>query len=92
MMNEYLNLAESNRSILNQIENRLQVTLSSDISNKKNDILRKTLIKRIQQNSNNPTYSEIMLWQAVQQKDFASALEQAQILDRLYNESGAQNI
>ena len=88
MTEEYLNLAESNRSILEQVENRLQITLNNDISNKKNEILRRTLIKRIQQNPNNTIYSELMLWHAIQRKDFESALQQAKILDRLYKEAG----
>ena len=90
MTDEYLNLIEDNRMILEQIENNLQIVLSNDADNKKNETLRRTLIKRIQQNPNNTIYAELMLWQAVQNKNFESALQQAKTLDRLYKEQGSR--
>ena len=88
MTEEYLNLLESNKTLLDQIENRLQVSLNFDPDNKKNVLFRKTLIKRIQQNPGNAIYAELMLWHAIQQKDFESALQQAKSIDRLYKEQG----
>jgi tetratricopeptide (TPR) repeat protein len=90
MTDEYLNLTEENRSILEQVENSLQIVLSNDGDSKKNETLKKSLIKRIQQNPNNISYAEMLLWLAVQNKDFESALQQAKTLDRLYKEEGSR--
>lgn len=88
MIDEYLNLAESNPSFVETVENILQMLFTNDLNSKKIDLLRKSLIKRIQQNSNVTIYPEMLLWLSIQQKDFQSAFEQSKSLDRLYKENG----
>jgi hypothetical protein len=57
---------------------------------KKNDALREALLKRVQRNPDLPLYSEMLLWHAMQQKDFELALIQARALDRRFQEGGAR--
>ncbi|MCX6268504.1 MAG: tetratricopeptide repeat protein, partial [Bacteroidetes bacterium] len=87
-MEEYLNMLNLNKSYLNTVEDRIQMTLSFDVINEKNDILRKTLLSRAQKDPDNTNYAELLWWYSIQQKDFDLALIQAKALDRRFKENG----
>ena len=88
MFEEYLNYVENNTVPLESIESKLQITLSNDPDNKKNDLFNKILISRIQQKPDNTVFPEVMLWHSIQKKDFQSAFAQAKVLDRLFRQNG----
>ncbi|MDP1621986.1 MAG: tetratricopeptide repeat protein [Bacteroidales bacterium] len=85
---EYLNMLDVNKSYLNTVQDRIQMTLSFDVNNEKNEILRKTLLSRAQKNPDNTNYAELLWWYSIQQKDFDLALIQAKALDRRFMENG----
>ena len=85
---EYLNLLEVNKSYLQTVQDRIQMTLSFDVNNEKNEILRKTLLTRAQKNPDKTYYAELLWWYSIQQKDFDLALLQAKSLDRRLGENG----
>ncbi|MCX6305101.1 MAG: tetratricopeptide repeat protein [Bacteroidetes bacterium] len=87
-MEEYLNMLDLNKSYLNTVQDRIQMTLSFDVNNEKNEILRKTILSRAQKNPDNTNYAELLWWYSIQQKDFDLALVQARALDRRYKENG----
>jgi tetratricopeptide (TPR) repeat protein len=87
-MEEYLNLLEVNTSYLPTVQDRIQVILSYDVNNEKNESLRKILLARAQKNPDKTYYAELLWWYSIQQKDFNLALLQAKSLDRRLNENG----
>jgi lipopolysaccharide biosynthesis regulator YciM len=88
MIEEYLDLLQTDPSQLDMVQNRFQSALSKDIDNKISDMLRQSLLKRNQRNPENRNYSEMLLWLSVQQKDFEFALIQARSIDTRFNEGG----
>ena len=89
---EYLNMLDLNKAYLNTVQDRIQMTLSFDVNNEKNEILRKTLLSRAQKNPDNTNYAELLWWYSIQQKDFDIALIQAKALDRRFRENGEKLI
>ncbi len=89
---EYLNMLDVNKAYLNTVQDRIQMTLSFDVNNEKNEILRKILLSRAQKNPDNTTYSELLWWYSIQQKDFELAFLQAKALDRRFKENGEKLI
>jgi len=88
MFEEYLNLLEVNQSYLNTVQDRLATTLADDPENIKNEQFRNALLTRVQQNSDNPAYADLLWWYSIQQKDFDLALIQAKAIDRRRQEQG----
>lgn len=89
MVNEYLNLLESNPSAhQHNVQNRLQHTLSRDPDGKKSKALRVELLRRIQKSPSKTHYSEMLLWHSIQERDFETAFVQARALDRRLREDG----
>lgn len=87
-MEEYLNLLDVNNSYLKTVQDRIQMTLSFDVNNEKNEIFRKIVLSRAQRNPDNTNYAELLWWYSIQQKDFDLALLQAKALDRRFSENG----
>jgi tetratricopeptide (TPR) repeat protein len=87
-MEEYLNMLDLNKSYLNTVQDRIQMTLAYDVNNEKNEMLRKILLSRAQKNPDNTNYAELLWWYSIQQKDFELALVQAKALDRRFKENG----
>jgi tetratricopeptide (TPR) repeat protein len=87
-MEEYLNMLDMNSSYLNAVQDRIQMTLTYDVNNEKNEMLRKILLSRAQKNPDNTNYAELLWWYSIQQKDFNLALLQAKALDRRFQENG----
>ncbi len=87
-MEEYLNMLDFSNTYLKTVEDRIQMTLSFDVNNEKNEILRRTLLSRAQKNPDNTNYAELLWWYSIQQKEFDLALIQAKALDRRFKENG----
>lgn len=82
---EYLHALALNPALLEQIEN----TLASVFEDKQDyDMLKTTLLKRLQKDPQNVAFTELLTWQFIQQKDFAMALKQTLALDKRLNEQG----
>jgi len=90
MFNEYLNLIGEDPSMIQIVQNRIQNSLSEDPDGTKSDLFRVALLKRIQEFPDMVFYSEMLIWYAVQQKDFKTALIQAKALDRRFGEEGGR--
>lgn len=82
---EYLNALALNPALLGQIEN----ILSGVLEDKQDyDVLKTTLLKRLQKDPQNVAFTELLTWQFIQQKDFVMALIQTLALDKRLNEQG----
>lgn len=87
-MEAYLDLLETNSSYMNTVQDRIQMILSFDVNNEKNERLRKILLARAQREPDKHCFAELLWWYSIQQKDFDIALIQAKALDRRLKENG----
>lgn len=75
MFLNYIDFAEKNPISLGNIKRAINDFISEDGSNENNGILRKVLVKKIQQDPN-VLWNEMLSWLFVQQKDFGKAFAQ----------------
>ena len=90
MIDQYLDVLAENPSYIQNVQNILQARMSNDPDNSKNELLRTSLLRRIQKNADEPIFSELLIWLFVQQKDFDSAFIQAKALDKRQKEDGGR--
>ena len=90
MINEYLDAVADNPMVQQNVLNILQARIGFDPENTRNDLLRTSLLRKIQRNPDYPVFSEMLIWLLVQQKDFESALIQAKGLDKRQAEDGSR--
>lgn len=90
MMDEYLNLINSDANYISFIQARLQAVLSTDKESKKADVIKSALLKRTQKNPENGTYANLLLWYSIQQKDFELAFIQAKSIEKRFKDNGAK--
>jgi tetratricopeptide (TPR) repeat protein len=85
IVNEYLNFLPSNPSFITQAEN----TLSSLFEGGDDyNTLRSALLKKIQKEPQQTIFTELLIWQFLQQKQFDQAMNQALALSRRQNDDG----
>ncbi len=84
----YLELLEHDPSTLGAVQARMQGALEKDEDNEKHSELRKQLIRKTQKFPGNTSFPEMIIWLALQEKDFETALVHAKVLDRRYQEEG----
>lgn len=90
MVNEYLNLLDVDLTKMDVVRTRLQTVMENDSEGNKNEILRKELLRRIQRSPEKTYFSEMLIWQSVQQRDFEMAFIQARSLDMRLQEQGSR--
>lgn len=88
MIEEYLNYVDFDYLNLAVIEHKLQNKLSDDPDNVVSELLRRSLLKRVQKNPDKLYYAEMLMWLSIQEKDFEMAFLQAKSIDRRQNEEG----
>jgi predicted Zn-dependent protease len=85
MANEYLNLLQHDSDYLQQAQNNIAALFeSSDDYNQ----LKSALIKLIQKNPQNVAFTELLIWQYLQQQEYDLALTQAIALHKRLKENG----
>ncbi len=88
MVEEYLNYVDYNPMNREVIQHRLQNVLSDDPDKVVTELLRRSLLKRVQKDPDKVYFSEMLLWLSIQEKDFELAFVQAKSIDRRLNEEG----
>ncbi|MEP3838878.1 MAG: tetratricopeptide repeat protein [Algibacter sp.] len=86
MFNSYLNFAESNPIVLRDIKRALNDFISEDSSNANNVLLRKLLLKKMQQQPNT-LWNDLLSWLFIQQKDLKKAFAQEKAIYKRQPES-----
>jgi len=86
--NEYVAALSQNESLLDMVEMRLNNWLMKDEDNAKSETIRLQTLKAINKYPDNKAFYSLMIWYAIQKKDFSGALKQAKALDKRYNENG----
>ncbi len=90
MVSEYLLALTIDPNLNKQIQNRLQSALLQDINSSLDPILKNQLLQKIQTQSDNLAFKELLLWYFMQKKQFKAAFTQARSLDLLKNEDGTR--
>ncbi len=90
MINEYVGVLETNPGYLANVQSILQNKLANDLNGSLNDLIRQSLLRKIQKDQGQFIYSELLYWLFLQEKDFESAFIQAKALDRRLNEEGSR--
>lgn len=90
MINEYLDLLETEDSYIQSVQNALQTSFGNDADPKQNQLLKTELLKRIAKNPDKTILSEFLIWMQIQQKDFDGAFIQAKALDKRKREEGGR--
>lgn len=88
MVEEYLNYVDFDYLNMSVVEHKLQTKLSDDPDNTVSELLRKSLLKRVQKHPEKLFYAEMLMWLSVQEKDFEMAFLQAKSIDRRQGEEG----
>ncbi|WP_366143759.1 tetratricopeptide repeat protein [Algibacter sp.] len=86
MFNSYLNLAESNPILIGDVKRAINDFVSEDSEHKNNILLRKTLLKKMQEEPNT-LWNELLSWLFIQQKDFKKAFTQEKAIYKRQPES-----
>jgi tetratricopeptide (TPR) repeat protein len=82
---EYLNFLPTNPAYVAQAENILSNIYEGEADY---SMFKTALYKRIQKNPDQTIYTDLLVWQFLQQKDFGQALNQELALNRRNNDSG----
>ena len=70
----------------------LQRMLNESSDNQLEEGLKRTLMQRVREQSNNKTYLDMMIWFSLQQKDFRFALTQAKAVDARFPDLGGEQL
>ncbi len=90
MVDEYLQMLETNPDKQTQVQDRLQNSLANDPENLKSEALRISLLQKVQKSPDDVMLAELMMWLSLQLKDFDAAFVQAKALDRRLDENGSR--
>ena len=88
MINNYLSLLEISPTYIASVQSRLQSIVYNSKDDEIDEIFRKNLLKKIQENPNNNIFSELLIWYYLQKKEFDFALTQAKAIDKRNKEEG----
>lgn len=82
MMAEYFLMLKDDENQLLNVEGRINSLLQYDFDNSLRILVKKEILKKIQEDPNRVIYNRFMIWLLVQEQNFEQALNQAIALDR----------
>lgn len=82
MMEEYLIMLKEDENQLPNVEGRLNSLLRYDFDNSLRKLVKKEVLKKIQESPENIVYNRLLIWLFVEEKDFTQALNQSIALDK----------
>lgn len=88
MIAEYLDLLAVNEAYTQTVQNSLNRLLDFSEDGPRLEMLRTSLLKRIQRNPEKIIFSEMLIWMYLQKKDFYAAMVQSKALDKRWKENG----
>ena len=92
MVEEYLDVLNFRSNYFPNLKTILSNKMRFDLSGELKDKIRISLLRRIQKESDNILYSELLYWLFLQEKDWDSAIIQAKALDKRMDEDGSRMI
>lgn len=88
MIDQYLAVLEDKPSFLKSVQNRMQYTVYKNDDGTVKDLLKRSLLIKIQQRNSGIVFNELLIWLFLQDKDFKNALTQVKSLDKRLKENG----
>jgi tetratricopeptide (TPR) repeat protein len=82
MMEEYLIMLKEDENQLPNVEGRLNSLLRYDFDNSLRKLVKKEVLKKIQESPENIVYNRLLIWLFVEEKDYTQALNQSIALDK----------
>ena len=92
MTNEYFDLLDKQPSMMPSIQISMQKTLQEAPDDRLAEGVKQALVERVREHPNNRSYLEMMIWFALQQKDFRFALTQARAVDARFPDQGGEHL
>jgi tetratricopeptide (TPR) repeat protein len=92
MVDEYLDLLKEDPGKQAIVQNSLQSKMVGTFDENLKEIVKRTLIKRIQKEPRVYVYNELLIWYYIQEENFGSAIIQAKALDKRRHEGGLRLI
>jgi len=90
MFDAYLNYLNGHPQDMQRIKNRFQMLLNNDVEENLSKILKTELLQKAQSEPNNAVYADLLMWYAMQAKDFELAYRQARAIDRRFKDQEIQ--
>ncbi len=90
MINEYLDLLLINENYIQQVQNSLLRIYQSAPEDKRNELLKTELLRKIQKYPDKKIFAEMLIWIMMQELDFNGALTQSIALDKRLKEDGSR--
>ncbi|MFM9052866.1 MAG: tetratricopeptide repeat protein, partial [Bacteroidota bacterium] len=90
MIDEYLEAVAENPMNQQSVQNILQFRIGYDNESGRAELLRTSLLRRIQKMPEQTVFSEMLIWLFIQQKNFDLAGTQARALDKRLKEDGSR--
>jgi tetratricopeptide (TPR) repeat protein len=89
MIEEYIDFLDVQPNNLDQVQTSLSNNIDfSDENSKEAELLKQKLLEKVQKKPNETIYAEMLIWMFIQKKQFASAIVQAQALDKREGNEG----
>lgn len=88
MIDEYFELLLVSDVYLQQVQNNLQQAIYSDVDESLNELLCSKLLVRTREYPDVSVYTQLLIWNYIQNKKYPEALVHAKALDRRLNENG----
>ncbi|PKQ65889.1 hypothetical protein BZG02_02485 [Labilibaculum filiforme] len=90
MVSEYLLALSVDPSQIKLVQNHLQSALIQDINSSLDPILKNQLLEKIQSETENVSFKELLQWYFMQKKQFKAAFTQARAIDLIGKEDGSR--
>ncbi len=90
MIETFLDMLETNDNYFNSVQNQLTNAIDFQTPNEKVDLLKNTLLKRIQANPNKPIYNELLAWVYLSTGNYNGAFTQLKALDKKDDKNGGR--
>ena len=92
MTHEYFNLLDKQPGMKNSVQLNMQKAMLEAPDSRLADGIRQALVDRVREHPDNQVYLEMMIWFAIQQKDFQFSLMQAEAVDARFPDKGGEQV
>ena len=92
MIDTYLELIKINSGYVQTVQNLLNRNFDFTEVNANTQLLKRKLLQKANQNPDNQTYAEMLIWLNLQQSNFEGAFIQVKSLDKRFKENGSRLI
>ena len=92
MTHEYFNLLDKQPGMMASVQLNMQKAMQEAPDSRLADGIRQALVDRVREHPDNHVYLEMMIWFAIQQKDFRFSLMQAEAVDARFPDKGGEQV